>query len=58
MRDDEGAVEPEGGDNGANISGLGFLVVAASWTRGATDAAEVGHDDGVILDEFVSERSP
>ena len=58
VRDDEGAVEAEGGDDGANVGGLCLLVVAAGGAGGAADAAEVGHDDGVVFDEFGGERRP
>ena len=52
VRDDEGAVEAESRDSGANVSGLSFLVVAAGRAGGTADAAEVGDDDGVGFDEF------
>ncbi len=55
---DAGAVVTEGGDDGADVGGLGFLVVAGGGERGAADAAEVGDDDRVVLDEFGGERAP
>lgn len=58
MRDDEGVVEAEGGDDGANVGCLSFFVAAAGGAGGTADAAEVGHDDGVGFDEFGGERSP
>ncbi len=45
-------------DDGADVGCLGLLVVSAGGAGGAPDAAKVGHDDGVVFDEFGSERSP
>ncbi len=58
VRDDGGVVEAEGGDDGADVGGLSFLVVASGWAGGAADAAEIGYDDRVSFDEFGGERSP
>ena len=58
VRDDGGIVETESGDDGANVGGLSFLVVASGGAGGAADAAEVGHDDSVSFDELGGERGP
>ena len=56
--DDGGAVEAERGDDGADVLGLGLLVVAGGRDGGSADAAEVGHDDGVVAHEVGGERRP
>ncbi len=58
MRDDRGAVEAEGSDHGADVGGLGLVVVAGGGMRRTSDAAQVRDDDGVGLHEFGGEGSP
>src|SRR5471032_2561127 len=46
------------GQHGADVAGLGFLVVAAGRMRGQAHAAQVGYHDRVVARQFGRHRRP
>ncbi len=58
MAHDVGLVDPEALEYRADVAGLGLLVVAVSRPRRQAHAAQVGHDDAMVLRQCARQRRP